>query len=303
VPPFRGLECDGGTAFRPAVVRVMNAHFDFATALRAFLAYPRMARAALGAALSLIGLMPLPAAPQPNGVAPPAGLVAWWAGGGTANDYLNAANGTPYGGVTYVSGKVGRCFAFDGISGGINVPDVPALALTNSLTIECWLHLAHAPSVPGMVLFRGDTRSGLDPYYLSVEPRAGTPGFLTFVVWGEENINTSITAPMPIGRWTHVAATLTVDTCAGGSGRMTLYTNAVVAAETNTTIRPLAALNQYCRPGIGIGNHSSQPGPFNYPFRGLIDELSVYDRALSLSEIQAICRAGSAGKSSSLPPR
>ncbi len=85
----------------------------------------------------------------------------------------------------------------------------------------------------------------------------------------------------------------------GGTGHMTRYTNAVVAAETNTTVRPLSALDQDFQPGIGIGNHSSQPGPFNYPFRGLLDELSVYDRALSASEIQGIYGAGSAGKSAS----
>jgi Concanavalin A-like lectin/glucanases superfamily len=74
------------------------------------------------------------------------------------------------------------------------------------------------------------------------------------------------------------------------------YTNAVVAAETSTTVRPLSALDPDFQPGLGIGNHSSQPGPFNYPFRGLIDELSVYNRALSPTEIQAIYGAGSAGK-------
>jgi hypothetical protein len=46
-----------------------------------------------------------------------------------------------------------------------------------------------------------------------------------------------------------------------------------------------------------------QPGRFNYPFRGLIDELSVYSRALTRSEIQAIYSADSTGKSSSLLPR
>ena len=205
--------------------------------------------------------------------------------------------------MTFAPGKVGACFAFDGRSSGINLPDVPALALTNSLTIECWLLVPRAPSVPGMVLFRGDTRSGLDPYYVSVEPRAGTSGLLNFLVCGEENSNAWVNAPMPLGTWTHVAATLAVDSCAGGSSRMTLYTNAVVAAETNTTVRRLRALDPDYQPGIGIGNHSSQPGRFNYPFRGLIDELGVYDRALSPSEIQAIYNAGSAGKSSMPPGR
>jgi Concanavalin A-like lectin/glucanases superfamily len=231
-----------------------------------------------------------------NSVPAPFGLVSWWRGEGTASDLAGEADGVLYRGVKFAPGKVGQCFAFDGISSGINVPDVPALALTNSLTVEGWLFVPSAPSAPGMVLFRGDTRSGLDPYYVSVEPQEDTSGMLIFVVWGPDNTNASIKVPMPLGAWTHVAATL--DDCAG---LMRLYTNAVVAAELTTTIRPLGALDPDYQPGIGIGNHSSQPGRFNYPFRGLIDELSVYNRALSAHEIQAIYGAGSAGKCP-LPP-
>jgi len=211
------------------------------------------------------------AADETMSVPAPPGLVSWWRGEGNARDSVGEANGVLYRGVTFAQGKVGRCFAFDGISSGINVPDVPSLALTDSLTIECWLFVSQAPLLPGMVLFRGDTRSGLDPYFVSLEPEARTSGVLHFVVWGEDNINAVITAPMPIGSWTHVAATLQVDNC---TSRMTLYTNALVAAQMSTRVRPLGALDPDFRPGLGIGNHSSQPGPFNYPFHGLIDELT-----------------------------
>ena len=231
----------------------------------------------------------------------PSGLVSWWRGEGNARDSAGEADGALYRGVRFASGQVSQCFAFDGISSGINVPDVPALALTSSLTIECWLLVTEAPTAPGMVLFRGDIRSGLDPYYVSVEPRAGTSGMLGFVVWGADNTNAWVNAPMPLVAWTHVAAVLEVNNCAGGTDRMRLYTNAVVAAETNTTVRPLGALDPDFQPGVGIGNHSSQPGRFNYPFRGLIDELRVYSRALSDSEIQAIYNAGGAGKLSWSP--
>jgi len=274
----------------------MKTRFKFSSGISESLQGSRLARAARAAVLAGFGLLPLSGVAQTKGVAPPPGLVAWWRGEGTARDSAGGADGILYRGVTFAAGKVGRCFAFDGISSGINVPDVPAFALTNSLTVEGWLFVPSAPLVPGMVLFRGDTRPGLDPYYVSVEPQAGTSGMLNFVVWNADNINTSISAPMPLGVWTHIAATL--DNC---GGLMRLYTNAVVAAETNTTIRPLGALDPNYQPGIGIGNHSSQPSPFNYPFHGLIDELSVYNRALSPNEVQAIYRAGSAGKGP-LPP-
>src|SRR6266404_4176780 len=83
----------------------------------------------------------------------------------------------------------------------------------------------------------------------------------------------------------HVAATLDGDT-----GAQKLYTNGVLAAQTITSIRPLGPLDPASGAGVGIGNHSGQPGPLNYPFKGLIDELSLYNRALSATEIQGIVR-------------
>ena len=221
----------------------------------------------------------------------PAGLVSWWRAEENAVDFIGGANGTPYGGVTFATGRVGQCFAFNGVNGAINVPDTPALALTNSLTIECWLLVTNAPSAPAMVLFRGDNRSGLDPYYLVVMPVTGTSATLNFVVINQANVSANVSSAMPMGGWTHVAATLD-----DATGLMTLYTNGVVAAQLTTTVRPLGPLDAGYQPGIGIGNAQSQPGQFNYPFRGCIDELSVYSRALSATEVQGIYNAGSNGK-------
>jgi hypothetical protein len=56
-------------------------------------------------------------------------------------------------------------------------------------------------------------------------------------------------------------------------------------------------LDPNSQPGVGLGNHSSQPtAPWNYPFRGRVDELSVYQRALSASEVKAIYNLRTAGK-------
>jgi hypothetical protein len=228
---------------------------------------------------------------QPTCVSPPTGLVAWWRAEGNASDSVDGASGVIYDGVAFAPGRVGQAFAFNGTTGAINVPDAPALMLTNSLTVEGWLYVTNAPVAPGMVIFRGDTRSGLDPYYISVEPDGSPSGKLSFVIWGADNINAYISRPMPVGAWTHVAATLD-----GATGVMKLYTNAVPAGQITTSVRPLGPLDPAFGAGVGIGNHSSQPGPFNYPFRGLIDELSLYNRALSAAEIQAIYNVGGAGK-------
>ena len=251
----------------------------------------KIAAAVIVAVVALNGLIAIIALHPAHSKSRPAGLVSRWRVEGIANDLVGGASGTLYGGVTFAPGRVGQCFAFDGVNGAINVPDVPALALTNSLTIEGWLFLTNAPSMPGMVLFRGNSCPWLAPYYVSVEPHARTSGLLNFCVCNQANMAAGINAPMPIGAWTQVAATLD-----DATGLMTLYTNGVVAAQTNTTVRPFGPLDPRYSPGIGIGNHSGQPGPFNYPFRGRIDELSIYCRALSASEIQAVYSAGKRGE-------
>jgi hypothetical protein len=54
--------------------------------------------------------LPLPCTPAPSG------LVSWWPGEGNGNDVVGNNNGTPVGGISYVSGEVGQAFQLDGVS-------------------------------------------------------------------------------------------------------------------------------------------------------------------------------------------
>ena len=69
--------------------------------------------------------------------------------------------------------------------------------------------------------------------------------------------------------------------------------NSVLMAETVTTVRPFGDLDPASNPSIGIGNHGGYPTtPHNFPFHGLIDELSVYDTALGQQEVLDHFNAG-----------
>jgi hypothetical protein len=143
------------------------------------------------------------------------------------------------------------------------------------------------------MIFRGDTRSGYDAYALSVEPDSSQPtgAKLQILVTAQNNANVIIYCAAPTNQWTHFAVTLDANT-----GSLKVYTNGVVGVQTTTGIRSLGDLDPSSRPGLGIGNHSMQPGPWNFPFRGRMDEVSIYGRALSASEVKAIYQDGSAGK-------
>ena len=62
-----------------------------------------------------------------------------------------------------------------------------------------------------------------------------------------------------------------------------------MAAETFTSVRPFRDLDAAFNPGVAIGHHAGYPtSPHNYAFHGRIDELSVYDQALTAEEVLAI---------------
>jgi len=220
-------------------------------------------------------------------VTPPVGLVGWWKGDGNTIDSIGGNNGLNQN-ITYTNGVVGQAFACDpenylyGTYTGIQIADQPAYALTNSLTIEGWIR----PRGDGYNIFwRGDNRPGLDPYFLGMSANSNINLWIT----DQNGSSAAVGTTIPYYVWTHVTATLD-----GSSGTMSLYTNGVLAAQTITTIRPFGALIPGASPGVGIGNVND--GQNNFPFVGDIDEISLYNRALTTGEIQAIYSAGSAGK-------
>ena len=229
-----------------------------------------------------------------NCVAPPSGLVGWWKADGNANDLVNGNNGVLQN-AGYTNGVVGQAFSFDplnlpyGTYSGVQISDQPAYALTNSLSIETWVRTR---GNYGVIFFRGDRRSGLDPYAISVI--SNTNAF--FKIMDANGNEVYVQAAISYNQWMHLAATLD-----GSSGKMSIYTNGFLAAQITTTNRPFGNLIPTASPGIGIGNVND--GFNNFPFEGEIDDLGLYNRALSAIEIQSIYNAGSAGKClDSVPP-
>jgi len=215
----------------------------------------------------------------------PSGLVALYSAEGNANDSAGTNNGNSIN-LVYASGKIGQAFSFNGSTARrVFVPDNPNFKLTNSFTIESWLYIF---GDGGVVFFRGDDRVDLDPLAISM----GGSGFINFTLTSDSQ-NATITAPIGYNQWKHIAATMD-----GTSGDMKFYVDGVIAAQMTTAVRPIGDLDPASTPGVGIGNTSGTS--YNFPFNGLIDEVGVYSRALSQTEIQFIINTGS--HSQCLPP-
>jgi hypothetical protein len=204
----------------------------------------------------------------------PPGLVAAWSGSSNGK----SGKGAVLKNVKLTEGVTGKAFSFDpehsrGFTGAL-IPDAPAYALTHSLSMVAWIQ----PRGNGyMIFFRGDHRPGLDPYGLSMQGNHD----LRFWLCGASNDDSAfIDTEIPYFVWTQVAATLD-----GGTGTMRLYTNGVLAVQTNTTVRPFGELMADQTPGVGIGNLND--GGNSFPFNGKIDGMELYDRALSANEVEA----------------
>ncbi len=213
-------------------------------------------------------------------------VVSYWTADGTGNDSVGSNHGTLMNGASYAAGQIGQAFSFDGVDDRILVADSPSLALTHSLTIEGWIKVNAFTT--SQILFRGDSRGGLDPYVLNVS----SGGFLGFGVSSETlGFATGISAAVPLGQFVHVAATLD-----DATGLMSLYENGVLMSQTTTSIRPFGALDPTQQPALGIGNANST---YNTPFNGLIDDLKLYDNALSAADVLADFNAGKGSLQSS----
>jgi len=163
---------------------------------------------------------------------------------------------------------------FTGVHSGLFLPDAPQFHLTKSISISSWLYLTAYTNqnnfAPGaQVLFRGDDRSGNDPYHLTVL----SDGTICFSIEDRASRGAFVNAPIDLHRWTHVLGTFDEST-----GRISLYIDGGLVRRITTDLKPAPDLDAGRNPGIGIGNVQAPfAGAHNQPLHGQIADLRLYD--------------------------
>ena len=219
------------------------------------------------------------------------GVVSWWQAEGNANDSISGNNGVITGGVTYAAGEVGQAFMFNTTNSYITVPASGSLNVgTNSgLTMEAWI--APADVVDSELLMGWVNGSSYGAMLKLSQPGQGS-GCLFGNVIDTSGINhyfSTAAGLIQSNVFQHVA--LTYDKA---SGVATMYRNGVVVAQQNLgTFTPRTSY-----PFV-MGFETALPVEPSY--RGLMDEVSVYNRALASNEIAAIYNASVSGKCPPLP--
>ena len=210
----------------------------------------------------------------------PSGIVSWWRAEGNALDSIGTNNGALVGGAGYAAGEVGQAFSLNGTNGYVAIPDSPSLdAFATKITIELWLKANSLSANPDWVWI---VTKGNSSWELQCTSGAKT---ITFNASGTSNVSLTGSRNVNDGQWHHVAGVY-------DGTHMFLYVDGTLDVSQPTT----GAIAQNSYP-VYIGQNAEAP---RVPFNGLIDEVSLYNRALSSSEIAAIYNAGSNGKITSL---
>jgi hypothetical protein len=238
--------------------------------------------------------------PPPSCYPPPSGLVGWWKGDGNGNDSAGTNNAMVPAEVTYAPAEVGLGFSLDGQANQIIVPDAPELNFSSNqdFSIEVWIQPLANPGNWQDIMSIIDKRIAPDTitqlgYTLSLQ--TGVVGFHMDDVLAPYSWNNFSAGPdLRDGKFHHVAVTVQRNSTAGGH----IYIDGQVVLTFDPTVCPGDLSNTG---PFRIGNHAT-PGLQAF-YHGIIDEVSLYNCALTTSEIQSVYNAGSAGKCAEpLPP-
>jgi len=218
---------------------------------------------------------PVPCAQTPNN------LISLFAGEQNALDSKSNNHGASQNGATFGAGKVGQAFIFDGVNDNVTVPNSPSLNITgNQLTIESWIYLdsTFSDNAQIVAMATGTNAPADRKYGLSVN----TAGNLVFEVnTANGYIGNVPGAVVPTNTFVHVAGVYNGSTA-------TLYINGAPAGTQSLTGNIVSSVGNLTIGQFAVGGFST--------FKGLIDEVGIYNRALSQTEIQSIINAGSSGK-------
>jgi subtilisin-like proprotein convertase family protein len=217
------------------------------------------------------------------------GIAGWWRGENNLVDNIYGNNGAPQN-ITYSAGEVGQAFNFNGSSSSIQVPASSPLnvGLNDGFTLDTWINPATvSPFI--MNLIEWNNNSGSSGIGTHLEIGADGVGVIHLNIidtTGAGHVLDSAAGIVTVANFQHIAATYNKLT-----GLAVLYRNGAVVASANLgtgfVIKTSYPLYFGERPSGAFG-----PAYYN----GLMDEVSIYNRPLSDSEVNAIYNAGTAGK-------
>lgn len=227
-----------------------------------------------------------------------AALVGYWSFDDPANpgrdDSGNGNDGTVYGATWITPGKVNSALSFDGVDDYVDVPSAANLRVIEGFTVATWVYPRDISSLEQIFvshLAEGGWGFQLGLVRQLVPTEESSKSMLSFIFyngtgWVSETTGFLQTNPSILltDRWSHVVATYSesagvTTTKIYVEGAETTYTG----PNTFSSTIQWGAGSSYFNIGSNLGGAFLQR-----EFNGIIDEVRIYNRVLSDSEIKAL---------------
>jgi len=229
----------------------------------------------------------------------PDGLVAMFPGNGDFTDLVSPGRTLISTNVSFEDGIIGDAFDLRGNSQGVQFTDVDDLDLTRAVTISAWIKPSSVSGGFQAIAVKSTIVGGLSSGGSQHDRNYGlwiTPGTIIQLSYvntprGGGTNNIVLNSPANIinnDNWYHVAGVIDTE-----KNFMGLYINGNLVKSSSNSLRPMIPASDIFSIGIEPGSSGSRL------FKGLIDEVAIYDKALSDAEISQLRHVES--KSSACP--
>lgn len=218
----------------------------------------------------------------------PGSIVSWWDGQNSTNDIVGTNHAVGFNDLGYGPGKVGQAFALTNTA-YLEVAHSDSLSFTNQLSLELWyLARNYGPAGTNLIYKADPDEPALVNYFVNLSAAGVDVGFndLDFPGTGSDlagGVEGLRFTPLPaVNRFHHLVATYRQTTNA--QVELTLF---------------LDGVRQRSKTVPGVLSNTVNVGPLvigRGDFDGMLDELTVYNRALTEEEVLEIYWMDSLGK-------
>ncbi|MEM6803756.1 MAG: LamG-like jellyroll fold domain-containing protein [Bacteroidota bacterium] len=211
-------------------------------------------------------------------------LQAYWPldenSGNTAKEAIQSYDASLHSGVSWLAGGgiIDGCLSFDGNTGRAEIP--PFDIEGEAISISCWIHVPDLSQVEGRIISKAEGVQADDHYWMLSQNGGSALRFRLKTDVGGTATLISPTGELQANNWYFVTAVY-------DGQEMRIYKDANKIAALAKT----GSISSSTSTPIAIGNQPFIGG--DRPFKGLIDDVRIYNKALTETEIQDLFLEGS----------
>jgi hypothetical protein len=188
----------------------------------------------------------------------------------------NGNNGVLTNGAVFAAGKNANGVRLDGANDYVNLGNPASLRLTGSMTLSAWINSSEFPWDDAAIISKRQSSNVGYQLDTTIDRGPRTIGFKISDASGNTVARYGATA-MVVNTWYHVAGVYDAT-----NRTMNVYLNGQL--NNGVLVGTIPAVQPDSNQNVHIGQRPGVPGSFN--FEGMLDDVRIYNRALSAPDIQ-----------------